>query len=459
MKKTIYIAILFGFSILASCTVLDLESPDSVLEDDVFKTIDGFRNARIGMYNNLTSNDYYGGTFPLMIDGTSDNGATGGYSIVVYDEIGAKAITPANALVEKLWTAQYKTIAVANHIITKIDALNVDSKDSLAVAERDNIKGEAYFVRAFCHFDALRTWGEHWDLSSEMGVPLVSEVLGFDKTIARATVQNAYDFINADLVNAARLVNDYGGKSKNYITSDAVKALTARVALYQGDKSNAAKYASELINNSKYALYSAKEYSKIYTTRKSPESIFELGFTTQNRSQYNQLTYVRPEALRPECIFYVSEDLGKFFNTRKDDVRANFVNYKDNDVSIQPDGRTEKYRGEQTRDNPAYLFRLAEMYLIVAETADKTTALNALNTLRENRGMAKISTNISQKDLETEIADERRAELNMEGHRYFDLARTKTVETVIGKEVKPVLPIPLREITASGGLIKQNKGY
>jgi hypothetical protein len=167
---------------------------------------------------------------------------------------------------------------------------------------------------------------------------------------------------------------------------------------------------------------------------------------------------VRPDALRPEVLFFVSEDLGKFFDQRSGDVRAKLTNFIDNDVSIQPDGRTEKYRGEQTRDNPAYILRLAEMYLIVAEMADKTEALAALNALRESRGLSSL-VNLSDDELKQAVEDERRAEFNMEGHRFFDLARLGKIETVLGQDAKPVLPIPLREIVATNGLIVQNKGY
>lgn len=455
MKKILYIIGILSISIIQSCDVLNLESPDTVLEEDLFTTADGFRNARIGMYSNLAVGEYYGANFPLLIDGTSDNGATGGYAIVDYDEIGAKNITPTNVIVEKLWVSIYKTIAISNHIITKIDRLQ---DNTLSDEERGNIKGEAYFVRALCHFDALRTWGEHWNKTSSMGIPIVTDVQAFDSKVGRATVSNCYAVINADLAEAEKLVQDDETKTVNYVTLAAVKALQARVALYEKENANAAKFAAEIINNQSFALYQSADIAKIYNVRRSPESIFEIGFSTLNRSNYNQLTYVRPDALRPEVLFFVSEDLAKFFENRSGDARASLVNYKDNDVSIQPDGRTEKYRGEQTRDNPAYVLRLAEMYLIVAETAEKSEALAALNTLRASRGLKQLS-NLTDDEFKQAVEDERRAELNMEGHRYFDLARLGKVTTIISPDTKPVLPIPQREIVASGGLIQQNEGY
>lgn len=454
MKKILYSLILFLSFSFQSCDVLNLESPDTVLEEDVFATADGFRNARIGLYSSLAVGEYYGGNFPLLIDGTSDNGATGSYSVIDYEEIGAKEITPTNLVVEKLWFSIYKVIGISNHIINKIDRLE---DKGITQEERDNIKGEAYFIRALCHFDALRTWGEHWDKNSTFGIPVITQVQTFDSKVSRGTVAQCYASINADLAEAAKLVSDVD-KTTNFVTKAAVNGLQARVALYEKDKANATKFAGEVIKNQAYSLYQSADIAKIYNVRKSPESVFEIGFSALNRSQFNQLTYVRPDALRPEVLFYASEDLGKFFESRSGDVRATLINYKDNDASIQPDGRTEKYRGEQTRDNPAYVLRLAEMYLIIAETADKSEGLAALNTIRASRGLKQLS-NISDDDFKNAVADERRAELNMEGHRYFDLARLGKVETVIGSKTKPVLPIPQREIIATGGLILQNNGY
>jgi len=57
------------------------------------------------------------------------------------------------------------------------------------------------------------------------------------------------------------------------------------------------------------------------------------------------------------------------------------------------------------------------------------------------------------------ILDERRAELNFEGSRLYDLARTGNVENVLGVGILPIMPIPQREISATNGVVVQNQGY
>ena len=165
--------------------------------------------------------------------------------------------------------------------------------------------------------------------------------------------------------------------------------------------------------------------------------------------------------MRSDVTFIANADLNTFFENRPDDKRAQLVDFVNNDVSIEPDGRSQKYRGETTKDNSAYIIRLAEVYLIRAEASGREEGLADLNTIRESRGMSDLTTEDVPDDESflNAVLDERRAELNFEGHRLFDLARTGKVEEVLGSGVNPIMPIPQREISATNEVVKQNPGY
>ena len=76
----------------------------------------------------------------------------------------------------------------------------------------------------------------------------------------------------------------------------AATALLARVYLYEKDYTNAAKYATLVINDGAFKLTDKASFPSIYTTKSGQESILELPFNQQNPSFYNALTYARPEA-------------------------------------------------------------------------------------------------------------------------------------------------------------------
>jgi starch-binding outer membrane protein, SusD/RagB family len=442
---------------ITSCNVLDQDNPNDVEQTTVFETAEGLRSARVGMYAAMQTKAYYGGYYLMASDSYSDNGATGGYFVPSLDELGTKGLTATNVIVEDIYVAVYNTINSANHILANVD----NSKLSIDASERKVIKGEALFVRALGHFDALKMWGAHWDQVSEYGVPVVTKPQSFSDVLGRSTVTKTYDAIIADLLAADAALQGVDN-GKGYVSSAAVKGLLARVYLYAGNKTKAADFASAVIDSKKYSLFAKADFVNLYAGRQTDESIFELVFDPQNRSSYNYFTYSRAEALRTELTFMVSKDLGDFFKTRKDDIRASTTDYVNLGAKsgIAPDGRSEKYRGEQTKDNPAYVLRYAEILLIRAE-AKGAAGLADLNTLRTARGMTalKASDVATPSAYADAVQDERRSELNMEGHRYFDLARLQKVSSVLGKDVLPVFPIPYRELAATNNAIKQYPGY
>ena len=149
-----------------------------------------------------------------------------------------------------------------------------------------------------------------------------------------------------------------------------------------------------------------------------------------------------------------------FFQSRPTDKRSGLVDFINNDAAILPDGRTLKYRGEVTKDNSAYMLRMAEVYLIAAEAKKLAGGgLTFLNAVRQNRGMDALAPASEASFLEA-VLDERLSELNFEGHRFFDLARYQKIKDVLGvPNENAVFPIPLRELIATNQQVKQNPGF
>jgi starch-binding outer membrane protein, SusD/RagB family len=455
MKKQIIflltIALFFG-----SCSKLDVTSLTDVTDEKVFQDADGVRSAMIGMYSQLQQREYYGGFYPLMTDLHTDMVNAGGYENTVLNEFGDKTVTPSNGFVEQMYVSIYKTIRVANGIITSVEAKSDYGFDA---AEKNKILGQALGVRALAHFDLLRMFGYHWDINSPLGIPLVTTVQNATDILDRSTVKASYDAILKDLTQAETLLKN-AKLDGNYMNLNAVKGLLARLALYKKDNATAKKYAAEVIKVADYVLVDSTKTATIYTDRLSSESIFELGFDIQNQSAYNSLTYARKDALTTEVFYLASETLKDFFDVRVGDKRSALVDYENNDSGFSTNGRSQKYRGEVSKDNPAYIVRLAEMHLILAESNGFTKeGIAALNALRLQRGL-KAATPENKAAFQNAILDEIVAEFNFEGHYYFDLARLGLLKERTGiANFRAVFPVPLREINVSQGKMKQNPQY
>ena len=445
--------------VLFSCQKLDVNSPNDVPTGNVFTNADGLRSALTGLYNNFQQRNYYGGYYPFMADLNSDVCTAGGYDVPALNDINAHAVTTSNTFTEQMYLAIYKWVAHANEILENVDKI---TDPDLSDEERSSIKGQALALRALAHFDALRMFGYHWDNGSLYGVPVVITVQNAADVVSRNTVAETYTAVLKDLNDADALL-DGSELTAQYANSMFVKGLLARVYLYQKDYDKAAEFATEVIDDGTYSLLDADNFQTIYTGRLSSESIFELSFDGQNQSSFNAGTYVRDDALRTEIFFLANQGMDAFFQARPGDKRSELLDFVNNDVSILPDGRTQKYRGEVIKDNPAYILRIAEMYLIAAEAKGRTGGgLAYLNTLRENRGLSNlVGSNIPDDEAYTQaILDERLAELNFEGHRFFDLARYQKIEEVLGvSNENAVFPIPQREISATNDTLVQNPGF
>lgn len=124
------------------------------------------------------------------------------------------------------WTALYSNIQNLNNIISKIDDVPLTAGQETL---RDQIKGQAYFIRAFEYATLMMLHG---------GVVLTSEPfeLGQDYlTITRSTIAETKDFILADIASAIQFLPE-GTIEQGRATRAAAAALKSRVLLFCGSK-------------------------------------------------------------------------------------------------------------------------------------------------------------------------------------------------------------------------------
>src|SRR5215211_7114301 len=267
--KFFVLAIVFMQS-MTSCKkdFFDLEPTNSVALNSAIKSEADLNAATNGMYNGLRSVNLYGRTLIVKGDLMGDD---------VYLKTGNSGrylwardynATAANTDMEGVWNSAYSTIKNANAIIAS-------SLPTSAIV--DELKGEAYTIRALMHFELLKNFAKPYTVDpNALGVPIVTK---FDQNAlpARNTVKEVYQQIIADLNQAYTMVklnlgqsftitstNTTRTKNTSYITKYAVKALLARVYQHMGDWTNAKDAALDVINNGGFTLVDTTGYANYW---------------------------------------------------------------------------------------------------------------------------------------------------------------------------------------------------
>lgn len=349
-----------------------------------------------------------------------------------------------NTFVLALWNSMYKTIYKANAAIEGLTA-------STTVTEtvRNQLIGEAKFIRAFTHFYLVNLWGD---------IPLITTTdYRVNAQTARTSIQEIYSHMISDLVDAkAALSSDYSFSKGERVRPNkgAATALLARAYLFNGDFANAEAEASELINNSaQYKLVS--DLSTIHTKNNS-EVVWQIWSDSFPQDILTFYIFAAPRfgALRPEAVAAFDPN----------DKRKNFW------IGTTGTHWYAKKYSSFTLTEYSTVMRLAEQYLIRAEARVQQNKLSEastdINAIRARAGLPPTTATTSN-ELVDAILAERKFELFTEwGHRWLDLKRTNQLEAIM-PATKPdwqanaaLFPIPEYELLNNLALRgNQNPGY
>lgn len=349
-----------------------------------------------------------------------------------------------------LWKKSYNHIYQANAII---EGLSNSSK--ITPGTRNQLTGEAKFVRALCYFYLINLFGN---------VPYVNSTnYQVNYTIPRIDKTEIYNKIISDLQDAQSLMGpDYPSAEKIRPNKWAATALLARVYLYQENWALAEENSTAVINS---GVFSLSDLNLVFTANSS-EAIWQLRPVLTFLNTADGFTFIPySPAVIPQ--YAITNWLANAFEIN-DQRKVSWLD--SNVVNSQTYYFPYKYKVRSGNILTEYnmVLRLAELYLIRAEARAEqnniTGAQDDLNIIRTRAGLLNTTAN-DQTLLLSAIQHERQVELFAEwGHRWFDLKRTDSIDVVLGAE-KPgwkstdaLYPIPLSEIQANLKLT-QNPGY
>jgi starch-binding outer membrane protein, SusD/RagB family len=424
-----------------------------------------------GIYANMSNNFMNGGILSMCLfpELSADNlslyaGANNPTDLAYYDN----NLTNLNTQGSDFWSNIYPLVYVVN---SALEGLN--GAKSLTPAVKQQLIGEAKFMRAFFYFYLVNLYGD---------VPLVTttnynENAFFSRTsqaiVWRQIITDLHDAQNALSSNYldASLINTTSERVRP--TKWADTALLARTYLFQQKWDSAEAEATTVISNS--SIYSLDTLNGVFL-KNNPEAIWQLQPVVVGlNSQEAQVFILPPQG--PDnmtYIFYLDSTFVADFEPG-DLRRTNWIDsvYANNSVYYYP----YKYKVNAVKmpvTEYEMVFRLGEQYLVRAEArAQQQNIVGAqadLDSIRARAGLANANAN-DQASLLTAISKERRAELFTEwGHRWLDLKRTASIDSVMKiatprkdpgmqwNSFQQLYPVPLAETQLDREII-QNIGY
>lgn len=449
--------------IAAGCgSVLDVKPINQVPEEIAVTTPAGARAALAGMYDGLQSTSYYGGTFVFFGDLSGDDVRHTG-TFTTYRLADNNQLSSDNTTIAGLWDAMYGAVGRANVLISRVP--EIQTSDPTWPAERDEILGEAYFVRALTFHDVQTLWGEQ--APGGMGVPIplvpVSDIPSASQ-VTRATTGEVYTQILSDLAKAESLMT-VSGASPDAMHGNlgAVHAIRSRVYLFQQNWAGAEAEA-QAVTAMGYSLNAS--YGGLFNDAYGDEAIFVLSFTPVDFQLLGYYYRAKGAAggrreIGPTTGFiqqYAPGYNGTAASFVTSDLRGQ------HDISFQGTTVYGSKWGTGIGGEDFHVIRYAEVLLNEAEAEAQQGKLveaeASLTPIRVRAGLAAAGLDtMTQASAIAKILQERRLELAFEGHRWPDLVRTGRAVPVMGiPAFQQLYPIPLSEMDVAPGLV-QNTGY
>lgn len=423
MKKIIYTMIIACTTLFASCdSWLEVKPYDQIAEGELQKSEEGYQKMLNGIYIDLNSDALYGQTLSVeMIEvmggaytiGT-DNSVWGNYKDLSSYQYNTEYWR--NRL-DQTWNKAYALILNCNKILETIDG----NKNLFTDGSYYIIKGEALALRAMLHFDMLRLFGPVYSKDSDKkAIPYYTKqtnspepILTAHEVMEKITTdyEDALNYLANDPVKTeGTMMSSTEDGSSNFLRYRAlrlnyyaVEALMARAYLYMGNKTEAFKYATDVIKTADQNIFPFVDKNLVIGSPADPDRIFssEVLFALTNTSRGTiHKNFFDPSRL-PNYVFRMDDSMmsnlvyGGAATTGgyQDDYRyracwmatgSNRYFYKYSDMVANG----------SIQNTMIPMVRLGEMFLIAAESqsGDLKAGVQYVNALRRNRGVASLTT-------------------------------------------------------------------
>jgi hypothetical protein len=485
MRKII---ILFLILAVAGCEgFLEEDIRSTHNYDNYFQSEDDLVRLANGMFGGLIiwtweQGGLFFNNYWVLQDLASDNAIETGPSVDMHD-LSKFTFDENNIVFDFIWQGCYFVINTANVLLHESELMETYSSQEV----KDHLQGEGYFMRGMLYFELVKLFG---DIPYQDFPTTVVE----GSKLARTPAEEVYGHIISDLEKAEQLlgVNPFPDRTLGMPTPETVSALLGKVYLTRGAlNDDAADFASAKTSLEKvigkYTL--EHEFSDIFklANANAGEILWAVNFSgtlgegwTTNQFLVRLMpTTESPNGIRngqawerPTTDLYDSYYPG---DKRRD---ATFITEFEGEVFGEPfvqkywDREAEPGKQNGESDADFIYLRYADVLLMYAEALNEINsgpdagAYNAINQVRTRAGINELTPGLGYQAFKDSLLLERRWELVMEGHRWYDLVRFGKLKEAVLK-AKPqanvkdhhiLFPIPQKERYYNPKLT-QNEGY
>ena len=364
----------------------------------------------------------------------------------------------ANDNVLQQYRLDYQIIARANQILALIDEAEISQE------VKDNVKGQALFLRAYAYFELVRYFGS-------VPLHLVPVATREESALPLSSEDEIYTSIINDLIAAVPILPPKSQQEPGRVTSGAARTLLANVYINRKQWSDAETILTPVVTSGEYTLMASYDmaFSDNASNKNNAESVFEVQFLEGSAGLNGNFIYqMLPRPLLAEEL----EPITGTSNTQPIDGEGNNIPTPDIIAAYEDGDEREDasigyvFLSNSFRDDKVYpyikkyakkhsqhnntgtnfpIYRYSEVLLFMAEILNEQgkdgEARNYLNQVRDRAGLGPVSS--SGDALADAIFRERRVELAFENKRWFDIQRKDLIEEIIVPYGQRIVANPL----------------
>ncbi len=451
--------------------------------------------------------------------------------------------TSNNTLLLDFYRAQFQGVGRCNLALKYIDQMEVGIDKEFTAEKKAQLLAEAHFLRAYYYFRLVRVYAgvpmplsvldssDKWGMGRSSVNDVFNQIVA-DLKMASASLPLRSEYSEDNLGRATKgAAQAMLMKTYLYMASPYWQSYT--ISLTSEECYKAAKaYGDSIIASGEYTLCPNYEDNFTLVGENGPESVFEIQYDEVEWGDYNEgfgftagsftqiLVRSRSSLIGGGWGFnHPTQNLYDEFEMA-DSVRRDVAIYNPTDAQIETPAE-EIYLGSRLLNNKYAMYRdstrigagmgkwgmhasrgpmnnkqirYADVLLMYAEaclgTGDEGTAKEYINKVRARVGLGEVGTytfmvngvEITSPTTQQALRHERRMELAMEGHRWFDIVRWNGVDGTGVKQhmdaykatesqeaqshilefnagKNEIFPIPQEEIQLNPTTMQQNPGY